>query len=57
MIRIEEFLLSLSCSNLYTGQEQPHAEKSAETSAQQINLTTHIDTLGNRLGGPFRSLP
>ena len=29
----------------------------AETAAQQISLTTHIDTLGTRLGGPFRSLP
>ncbi len=30
---------------------------SAKASAQQGKLTTHIDTLGARLGGPFRSLP
>src|SRR5271170_3366003 len=30
---------------------------SVEVSAQQSKLTTHIDTLGKRLGGPFRSLP
>ncbi len=29
----------------------------AETAAPQSKLTTHIDTLGTRLGGPFRSLP
>ena len=30
---------------------------SPQTAAKEVKLTTHIETLRTRLGGPFQSLP